>query len=68
MYGMTGKPHFKKLAGQDLLRDRVLTLVPTMMVLTQHPVAQGCPNTAEPQEEGVMIRLDLLGMTSMRFP
>ena len=44
MYGMIGKQHFERLAGQGLARDQVVTVGPTKMVLTQHPVAQGSAN------------------------
>jgi hypothetical protein len=44
MYGMIGKPHFERLAGQDLIRGQIASLGPTKMVLTQHPVAQGSAN------------------------
>lgn len=45
MYGMIGKQHFERLTGQSLIRDKVVTVGPTEMVLTQHPVAQGSANS-----------------------
>jgi hypothetical protein len=44
MLGMIGKPHFERLAGQELLRDQIVSFGPTKMVITQHPVAQGSGN------------------------